>query len=171
MATILNVTMTRRHFGLLIVFICGLVQYHSEISLLNSNRAWFMFLSLHRNIADSLKASIAAGLRHSRNQAEKTYNRRTANERQEQAVCLVREYAEESLGNRPSDWLGWLCNQQANKPGWFRLTQTLKEIHRSIRGEDWSRTLIGTKLTSCSLESFIMLARSFQFLLYLLPFY
>ncbi|KAL9989676.1 hypothetical protein ACROYT_G004246 [Oculina patagonica] len=56
-----------------------------------------------KNIADSLKASIAAGLRHSRNQAEKTYDRRTANERQEQAVCLVREYAEESLGNRPSD--------------------------------------------------------------------
>ena len=44
-----------------------------------------------------MKSSLAAALRHSRKQAEETYDRRTANDRKRQAVSLARGFAEEQL--------------------------------------------------------------------------
>ena len=41
-----------------------------------------------------MKNSLAAALRHTRKQAEKTYDRRTANKKKEMAVALARDYAE-----------------------------------------------------------------------------
>lgn len=46
---------------------------------------------------DALKASLAAALRHSREQAQSTYDRRTANDRKRLAVDLARDYAEQQL--------------------------------------------------------------------------
>ena len=53
----------------------------------------------HSDTTDALKASLAAALRHSRDQAEKTYNRRTANEKKECAVRVAREYAQDIISN------------------------------------------------------------------------
>lgn len=53
----------------------------------------------HSDTTDALKATLAAALRHSRDQAEKTYDRRTANERKECTVRVAREYAQEIISN------------------------------------------------------------------------
>lgn len=57
------------------------------------------FFFFNRDTTDALKASLASALRHSRDQAEKTYDRRTANERKECAVRVTREYAQEIISN------------------------------------------------------------------------
>lgn len=48
---------------------------------------------------DALKESLAAALRHTRKQAERTYDRRMANEKKDQAVRLAREYAEDRMSS------------------------------------------------------------------------
>lgn len=45
---------------------------------------------------------MAAALRHSRSQAEKTYDRRTAAHKADQAVTLAREYAEKNYFDAPT---------------------------------------------------------------------
>lgn len=55
---------------------------------------------------DALKSSLAAALRHSREQAQRTYDRRTANERKQLAVNLAREYAERELDGSDSNGNG-----------------------------------------------------------------
>lgn len=57
---------------------------------------WF-----HSDCTDALKSSLAAALRHSREQAQRTYDRRTANDRKGLAVSLARQYAEEVLDDDP----------------------------------------------------------------------
>lgn len=51
------------------------------------------------NCTDALKASIAAALRHSQGQAQRTYDRRTANEKKQLAVDMAREFAEEAANS------------------------------------------------------------------------
>ncbi len=46
---------------------------------------------------DALKTSLAAALRHSAEQAQRTYDRRTANTKKQLAVNLARQYAESEL--------------------------------------------------------------------------
>lgn len=83
--------------------------------------------SLDRNVTDSLKSSLAAALRHSRNQAEKIYDRRTLNERKEEAVSLARGFAEESLGPAPS---GGQNTQEPNGPA---ESQSLSDSHDGLK--------------------------------------
>ena len=54
---------------------------------------------LNRDTTDALKASLASALRHSRDQAEKTYDWRMANKRKECAVRVTREYAQDIISN------------------------------------------------------------------------
>ena len=56
-------------------------------------------LFFNRDTSDALKASLASALGHSRKQAEKTYNKRTAGERKECAVRVAREYAQDIISN------------------------------------------------------------------------
>lgn len=57
----------------------------------------------HRDCTDSLKDSLAAALRHSRAQAQRTYDKRTSNEKKQPALDLAREFAEENIfGAGPS---------------------------------------------------------------------
>jgi len=56
-------------------------------------------LFFNRDTSDALKASLASALGHSRKQAEKTYDRRTAAERKESAVRVAREYAQDIISN------------------------------------------------------------------------
>jgi len=56
-------------------------------------------LFFNRDTSDALKASLATALGHSRKQAEKTYDRRTANEKKECAVRVAREYAQDVISN------------------------------------------------------------------------
>ena len=56
---------------------------------------------INSDCTDALKSSLAAALRHSREQAQKTYDRRTANDRKQLAVSLAREYAEEQYDEDP----------------------------------------------------------------------
>ena len=51
--------------------------------------------SIPRDCDDSMKDSLAAALRHSREQAQRTYDRRTANEKKAAALELARRKAEE----------------------------------------------------------------------------
>ena len=53
---------------------------------------------LQSDCTDALKNSLAAALRHSREQAQRTYDRRTANEKKQMAVELAKGYAESRLG-------------------------------------------------------------------------
>ena len=53
---------------------------------------------MHSDCTDALKSSLAAALRHSREQAQRTYDRRTANEKKQMAVDLTKGYAESRLG-------------------------------------------------------------------------
>ena len=56
-----------------------------------------LFYDFNRDCTDSLKASLASALRHSRKQAQDTYDRRTANQKKRMAVDLARDYAEGRL--------------------------------------------------------------------------
>ena len=53
----------------------------------------------HSDTSDALKASLASASGHSKEQAEETYDQRTANERKECAVHVAREYAQEVISN------------------------------------------------------------------------
>lgn len=65
---------------------------------INMLRSAFITWSYGReDCTDALKASLAAALRHSRQQAQRTYDRRTANDRKRLAVDLARDYAEDRL--------------------------------------------------------------------------
>ena len=61
----------------------------------------FLFSSLllnpDRDCTDAMKNSLAAALRHSRDQAQRTYDRRTANEKKNMAVGLARRCARGQL--------------------------------------------------------------------------
>ena len=61
------------------------------------NISYYIFNS---DTSDALKASLSSALRHSRKQAEETYDRRTANERKECAVRVAREYAQDVISNQ-----------------------------------------------------------------------
>ena len=50
-----------------------------------------------------MKDSLAAALRHSREQAQKTYDRRTANDRKAMAVQSARSFAEDRLDQGSGD--------------------------------------------------------------------
>ena len=50
-----------------------------------------LFPSIPRDCDDSMKDSLAAALRHTREQAQRTYNRRTANEKKAAALELARQ--------------------------------------------------------------------------------
>ena len=56
-----------------------------------------LFPDFNRDCTDSLKVSLASALRHSRKQAQATYDRRTANQKKRMAVDLARDYAEGRL--------------------------------------------------------------------------
>lgn len=56
-----------------------------------------VFCLLHSDCTDALKNSLAAALRHTREQAQRTYDRRTANDKKQMAVDLAKNYAEASL--------------------------------------------------------------------------
>lgn len=56
-----------------------------------------LFYDFNRDCTDSLKVSLASALRHSRKQAQTTYDRRTANQKKRLAVDLARDYAEGRL--------------------------------------------------------------------------
>lgn len=56
-----------------------------------------LFYDFNRNCTDSPKVSLASALRHSRKQAQATYDRRTANQKKRMAVNLARDYAEGRL--------------------------------------------------------------------------
>ena len=56
-----------------------------------------LFYDFNRDCTDSLKVSLASALRHSRKQAQATYDRRTANQKKQMAVDLARDYAEGRL--------------------------------------------------------------------------
>ena len=59
------------------------------------NSLSLLFPSIPRDCDDSMKDSLAAALRHSREQAQRTYDRRTANEKKAAALELARRKAEE----------------------------------------------------------------------------
>lgn len=56
-----------------------------------------LLYDFNRDCTDSLKVSLASALRHSRKQAQATYDRRTANQKKRMAVDLARDYAESRL--------------------------------------------------------------------------
>ena len=56
-----------------------------------------LLYDFNRDCTDSLKGSLASALRHSRKQAQATYDRRTANQKKRMAVDLARDYAESRL--------------------------------------------------------------------------
>ncbi|XP_068692677.1 uncharacterized protein [Montipora foliosa] len=56
-----------------------------------------LLYDFNRDCTDSLKASLASSLRHSRKQGQDTYDRRTANQKKRMAVDLARDYAEGRL--------------------------------------------------------------------------
>ena len=58
---------------------------------------------VYSDCTDALKTSLAATLRHSRDQAQWTYDRHTANDRKQFAVSLAREYAENQFEEDPDD--------------------------------------------------------------------
>ena len=62
-----------------------------------------MNFTFDNDCTDALKTSLAAALRHSWKQAQRTYGRRTANDRKQLAVSLAREYAEEQFEEDPDD--------------------------------------------------------------------
>ena len=73
-----------------------------------------LLILLDSNCTDSLKESLASALRHSRNEAERTYDRRMAGERKAEAISLTRDFAEESvfdISARPGT-----SNQQVETP-------------------------------------------------------
>ena len=57
-------------------------------------------ISSDRDCTDALKTSLASALRHSRHEAERTYDRRMSNQRKEQALSVTRGFAEESLSEK-----------------------------------------------------------------------
>lgn len=54
-----------------------------------------MRFSVHSDCTDQMKDSLAAALRHSREQAQSTYDRRTANQKKELALGLAQRTAEQ----------------------------------------------------------------------------
>ena len=68
---------------------------------------------------DALKTSLAAALRHSREQAQRTYDRRTTNDRKQLAVSMAREYAEEQFEEDPDDGRADKETEQPFQPGEF----------------------------------------------------
>lgn len=73
----------------------------------------------HSDCTDALKASLAAALRHSQQQAQHTYDRGTANDRKQLAVNLAREYAEDHLEEEPDNGQPQSFNDCPFKPGDF----------------------------------------------------
>lgn len=75
--------------------IYGLTGKKAGIQMLRSS---FITFSYGRSdCTDAMKDSLAAALRHSREQAQKTYDRRTANDRKAMAVQSARSFAEDRL--------------------------------------------------------------------------
>ena len=56
------------------------------------------FCCVFSNCSDSLKDSLAVALRHSREQAQTTYDRRTANQKKAAALQFARKKAESAMG-------------------------------------------------------------------------
>ena len=54
-----------------------------------------LIFEFHSDCTDALKESLVTALRHPREQAQHTYDRRTANDKKQLAFSLAREYAEE----------------------------------------------------------------------------
>lgn len=76
---------------------------------------------VYSDCTDALKASLAAAIRHSREQAQRPYDRRTANDRKQLAVSLAREYAKDQFEQDPDD----LCaDQETERPLWEWLKKT-----------------------------------------------
>lgn len=87
-----------------------------------------VFFFLRSDCTDALKTSLAAALRHSPEQAQRTYDRRTANQKKQMAVTFTRQYAESELedgmqpGCSPVDDAPLLVEECAFKPGDFVAT-------------------------------------------------
>ncbi|XP_068737978.1 uncharacterized protein [Montipora capricornis] len=81
----------------------GLTGKLASINILRSTFITWAYDKL--DCTDSLKVSLASALRHSRKQAQDTYDRRTANQKKRMAVDLARDYAEGRLdeGERATD--------------------------------------------------------------------
>jgi len=50
-----------------------------------------------RDCSDSMKDSLASALRHTRKQAQETYDRRTSNEKKARALAMTTQYAQTSM--------------------------------------------------------------------------
>ncbi|XP_073242983.1 uncharacterized protein [Porites lutea] len=86
----------------------------------NMLRSAFITWSYGRDdCTDALKASLAAALRHSWQQAQRTYDRGTANDRKQLAVNLAREYAEDHLEEEPDNGQPQSFGDCPFKPGDF----------------------------------------------------
>lgn len=87
---------------------------------------FFVFIAIskisspfHSDCTDALKASLAAALRHSQQQAQRTYDRGTANDRKQLAANLAREYAEDHLEEEPDNGQPQSFDDCPFKPGDF----------------------------------------------------
>lgn len=67
-----------------------------------------LIFHVYSDCTDALKTSLAAALRHSREQAQRTYDRRTANDKKQLAVSLARQFAEDQFEQDPDD----VCSDQ-----------------------------------------------------------
>ena len=91
------------------------------------------------------EASLAAALRHSQQQAQRTYDRRTANDRKQLAVNLAREYAEEHLEEEPDNGQPQSFKDCPFKPGDFvAVVEEHSKLNRPkvlIGSEQWTESL------------------------------
>ena len=65
------------------------------IIIIITNLSWYVLFLQQSECTDRMKDSLAAALRHSRGQAQATYDRRTANQKKALALELTRRRAEE----------------------------------------------------------------------------
>ena len=121
---------------------------HEKLSWIFFNRAWnkhFLecksehwgliecVLFFHSDTSDALKACLDSVLCHSRDGAEKTYNRQTASQSKESAVHVARECAQEIISN-PT-----MTETTHNSTVCVKPPVTTKHKAYPIRMIDWSQ--------------------------------